>query len=266
MEKKFDLELFKTGMLARNRAGELVKFIGVCPRCVSQEQLVAYIEGQDYVSLYQLDGTYMDKHPRPRDLVSMVSRHQELIDSYDPLNTYQIDSDEGGDGWTTLKEVPQWLECRDYRLHPHNSLIIAHSNGAKIQVFDYDGANTEQYWHNDPNPTWDTNLKYREHTEPEFTYPIYKKHVNSRLVVMFTDMVTGKVIETNGLYNVGDVISTLVVHTNSDVWEGLPSTKTDDPEVAKTVYEWLLTRHDGSVTLTNTLCSEEVASEEFNDM
>ena len=100
-------------------------------------------------------------------LTSTVNRHKELIDRYMVNNTYLIDSEEDEGGWRTLTKgvEPKWLPCRDYMLHPHNSLIIAHTKGARIQVFDIDGVSTEPYWYNDPNPTWDLSLLYRVHPD-----------------------------------------------------------------------------------------------------
>ena len=87
--KPFDLEAFKSGQKAITRSGRVATFVGICNECRASNRLVAHILGYDSVFTYFASGVYPDEDNRYSmyDLVSMVSRHQHLIDSYDPTET-----------------------------------------------------------------------------------------------------------------------------------------------------------------------------------
>lgn len=157
MSKPFDLEAFKAGQKAVTRDGRIVTFVGICDECAEQNKLVVRMQGCSSTDNYNLDGAfYTDKAQSAYDLVSIVSRHQHLIDSYDPEDTWQIENCKNG--WFTLTtgSEPEWNKSVNYRLHPHNDLIQAHRNGAKIQVMESGG-----YWSDADKPTWKEHLKYR---------------------------------------------------------------------------------------------------------
>jgi hypothetical protein len=85
--------------------------------------------------------------------------HQHLIDSYTAGQAWQFMASgtkdycdcKRGDSWIE----PEWNESTAYRLHPHNDLIQAHTNGAKIQAYICGD------WVEEPNPDWYTDTEYR---------------------------------------------------------------------------------------------------------
>ena len=157
MSKSFNLEAFKNGKKAITRSGRVATFVGICNECRASNRLVAHIQGYDSVFTYFASGVYPDEDNRYSmyDLVSMVSRHQHLIDSYDPEDTWQFKKTIKK-VWDTLQNTdPQWLEDYDYRLHPHNDLIKAWKKGAKIKAYIVGD------WVEEPNPDWYEDTKYR---------------------------------------------------------------------------------------------------------
>jgi hypothetical protein len=87
--------------------------------------------------------------------------HQDLIDSYREGQAWQYTNCKTTDVWEDCfcaEEYwfePLWNRSNQYRLHPHNDLIQAHSNGAVIQV----KGNDE--WGDAPNPSWFEDTQYR---------------------------------------------------------------------------------------------------------
>ena len=173
MSKSFNLEAFKNGKKALTRDGRVATFVGVCEKCPNNEKLIAHINWDDNITSYSLRGTYRSSKESDYDLVSMASRHQHLIDSYNPDDTWQFRKTIEK-GWDTLQNTdPQWLEDYDYRLHPHNDLIKAWKKGAKIEEvieqfvasFSFEGDHTgfklKTYYVDNPKPTWDEGKKYR---------------------------------------------------------------------------------------------------------
>lgn len=151
MNKPFDLEAFKKGHKALTRDGRVATFIGVCEECSELHQLIIHIERKKYTSALQESGTLFESALSAVDLVSMVSRHQHLIDAYDPEDTWQINI---GGVWCVISE-PEWFEDFDYRLHPHNDLIKAHKNGAKIESY------IVGEWIEEPTIDWHADTQYR---------------------------------------------------------------------------------------------------------
>lgn len=254
----FDLENFKAGQKALTRNGRIATFIGVCNECRASNRLVAHIHGYDSVFTYFASGVYPDEDNRYSlyDLVSMVSRHQALIDSYDPEDTWQW-SRIGENDWA-VAATPSWYETLDYRLHPHNDLIKAHKSGAKIEL-----SRNGVKWEDADEPAWNKEWHYR--IKPEYTYPIYKKSKESGLVVKFTDVCNGEVvIKGNSIWDVGHFSDIFVEHTDKQVWEDwIPPKGWVDPEeitpTTKTVYEWI---HEANVGNVNYFVSLWVADED----
>jgi hypothetical protein len=85
--------------------------------------------------------------------------HQDLIDSYQEGQAWQYRNDSDAD-WVDLStrfvyRQPAWKKDTQYRLHPHNDLIQAHRNGAKIQVYIHGD------WVDEPDPDWYVYTQYR---------------------------------------------------------------------------------------------------------
>jgi hypothetical protein len=76
------------------------------------------------------------------------------MDTYQDGQAWQYRIDDAAD-WLNLftqfvYQQPAWNEDTQYRLHPHNDLIQAHRNGAKIQAYICGD------WVEEPNPDWCT--------------------------------------------------------------------------------------------------------------
>jgi hypothetical protein len=92
--------------------------------------------------------------------------HQDLIDSYQDGQVWQYRHNINAK-WLNLSNhstswQPDWEEDTQYRLHPHNDLIQAHRNGAKIQAYICGD------WIEEPNPDWYEDTKYRIAPTKEF--------------------------------------------------------------------------------------------------
>jgi hypothetical protein len=97
--------------------------------------------------------------------VESHNTHQDLIDSYQKGQAWQVDFGEGFKNLTDADEnwsIPIWDSQNNYRLHPHNTLIQAHLNGAKIQAYICGD------WIEEPNPDWydDTQYRVKPYIEP----------------------------------------------------------------------------------------------------
>jgi hypothetical protein len=93
--------------------------------------------------------------------------HQELMDSYQEGQAWQVkcgdvfkNNVDGNGNWVK----PTWEESIIYRLHPHNELIQAHRNGAKIQAYICGD------WVEEPYPDWYDDTKYRIKPETKKVY------------------------------------------------------------------------------------------------
>jgi hypothetical protein len=76
--------------------------------------------------------------------------HQDLIDSYQEGQLWQFKRPNQKDWDNVLISKPRWCPSSNYRLHPHDGLIQAHSRGAKIQVYSNDewvDIELEPCWH-----------------------------------------------------------------------------------------------------------------------
>ena len=154
--KPFNLEAFKKSQKALTRDGRVASFAGICEQCEIYSQLLALLEGDDQVMFFSLDGKFeqsIGEYNTSRyDLVAMASRHQALIDSYNPEDTWQyLVAVE----WVTCKAKPAFDEYHEYRLHPHNDLIKEWKKGAKIEAYIVDN------WVEEPNPDWYEDTQYR---------------------------------------------------------------------------------------------------------
>ena len=156
MNKPFNLEEFKAGQKSLTRDGRVATFVGI------RTDGRAVYEHPDGWLLTITDKGFWWKNELPsiNDLVSMVSRHQALIDSYDLEDTCQRKYHCANE-WFTLSKVPKWKEHNNYRLHPHNDLIKAHKKGAKIEAYIVGD------WVEEPNPDWYEDTQYR--IKPEVT-------------------------------------------------------------------------------------------------
>ncbi len=129
----FNLEAFKSGQKALTRDGRVATFVAICEECEEFSRLLVLLKGEEQVMFFSLNGQFeqpIKTYDESRyDLVSMVSRHQALINSYNPEDTWQVYNI---DTWNTLGGVPNWEEGLNYRLHPHNELIKAWKAGIKI--------------------------------------------------------------------------------------------------------------------------------------
>jgi hypothetical protein len=107
--------------------------------------------------------------------------HQDLIDSYRKGQAWQyrniaenkklwfnmIDDEEG------IWREPDWISHVQYRLHPHNELIQAYRNGAKIEYLTKDG------WAETTHPTWKEDTQYRIKPVTKIVYEwMYKSKLN----------------------------------------------------------------------------------------
>lgn len=144
--------------------------------------------------------------------------HQELIDNYQEGQAWQLKSRSTPD-WCDSKIgkwlEPEWLVDHEYRIHPHNDLIQAHKNGAKIQVMESGG-----YWSDADKPTWEEHLKYR--IKPEFEYPIYMQATRCKQVVKFTGLRSGVVVVKGNCLlnsNIGETSNCLYAHTDTNHWQ-----------------------------------------------
>ncbi len=161
----FNLDAFKAGQKALTRDGRTATFIGICEGCEEFSRLLVLLEGDDQVMFFSLNGKFEQStgtyNETRYDLVSMVSRHQRLIDSYDPEDTWQW-SRIGKNAWAA-DATPSWDEKLDYRLHPHNDLIKAWKKGAKIEKL---AGEFGKGYVDDLNPTWEEYGCYRIKPEP----------------------------------------------------------------------------------------------------
>lgn len=107
-----------------------------------------------------LEASWMDYNKDIWEEVTPRHVRQDLIDSYVVGQAWQAYNKSNGE-WYNLRKSNTWLQPgwdanTEYRLHPHNEVIQAHRNGAKIQTL-YGGVD----WHDDENPLWSVNSKYR---------------------------------------------------------------------------------------------------------
>ena len=168
--KPFDLEAFRKGQKALTRSGQIATFLAVCDKCDRPYRLVFEVAG----TLWQgsLEGKVSPLQAYSHDLVSMTSRHQHLIDSYDPEDTWQYRYG-NTDSWRTVIANPvPFDEDAEYRLHPHNDLIKARKKGAKIETMEVDGT-----WHEVDNPNFYEDWEYRVKPTTKTVYEwMYKLH------------------------------------------------------------------------------------------
>ena len=152
--KPFNLEAFKAGQKAvhvNSFSKNTVSFL-----TVSSKGLIVFEYDDGVVSNSTLK--IME------DYYVMVSRHQHLIDSYDPEDTWQFNV-KTYDEWFDIKDKPEWEEGREFRLHPHNDLIKAWKKGARIEEFH--SVSGASYWIGVDNPSWNHSYQYR--IKPETT-------------------------------------------------------------------------------------------------
>lgn len=234
----FNLEAFKAGQKAihvNSFSKDTVSFL-----TVSSKGLIVFEYDDGVVTISTLKTM--------EDCYVMVSRHQHLIDSYDPEDTWQIKTNSGV--WCNMGLDHLWTEERDYRLHPHNDLIKAYKKGAKIEC-----KHKGDKWRDassDDIRAWYEEAEYRIKQEPEFTYPIYKKHIGDiGLIVKFLSMTEGEIVENGKTgFIVGQLHNDWWVHTDASVWQDWTPTR---------VYEWI---HEANAGNVNYFVSSWVADED----
>jgi hypothetical protein len=94
--------------------------------------------------------------------------HQHLVDSYQVGQAWQCMPA----GTSAYRDCirngvwvePEWDESTAYRLHPHNELIQAHRDGAKIQYY----AHGE--WIEETYPAWYEGIQYRIKPDTNIVY------------------------------------------------------------------------------------------------
>lgn len=162
----FNLEAFKAGQKALTRGGRIATFVGICEQCEDVSKLLAVVDNNGYTTNYTLNGRF-GKSESSLDLISMVSRRQHLIYSYDPEDTWQCKAE--GLEWLTLNTdlLPSFDDQYEWRVHPHNALIKAHKNGAKIESY------ICGEWIEVPTIDWYEDTQYRIKSEPK-TKTVYE--------------------------------------------------------------------------------------------
>jgi hypothetical protein len=108
--------------------------------------------------------------------------HQDLIDSYQEGQVWQYRHSSNAN-WRDLSNhltdwQPDWKEDTQYRLHPHNELIQAHRNGAKIQAYICGD------WIEEPYPDWyeDTQYRVKPVTKTVYEWMFKTKYKNNWIV------------------------------------------------------------------------------------
>jgi hypothetical protein len=137
------------------------------------------MDGKKFIDDSGLEIYYDERYPNPfrcsaeemsgiwhmydRDIWMEVDNqrhvHQDLMDSYQDGQSWQYRVDDNTD-WVNLFtqfacHQPAWYDDTQYRLHPHNELIQAHRNGAKIQAYICGD------WVEESNPDWYEDTQYR---------------------------------------------------------------------------------------------------------
>lgn len=260
MSKSFNLEAFKNGKKALTRDGRVATFVGVCEKCPNNEKLIAHINWDDNITSYSLRGAYRSSKESDYDLVSMVSRHQALIDAYDPEDTWQF-SIKTYDNWFDIEGKPEWEENREFRLPPHNDLIKALKSGKEIVATNTDGNEVPLDCLEDlldPRKDWDD---LRIKTEPEFEYPIYKEAIdNSGLVVKFLSLTQGEVVERgNTCYTVGQIHNYWYEHTKDSFWQDWTPIAKSKPTIHCLAYDAKRFDHEQTTEVQARVVKKEVA-------
>jgi hypothetical protein len=109
--------------------------------------------------------------------------HQDLIDSYQAGQAWQLSVPHMDGVYTDCKTngewvKPDWYAHSTYRLHPHNKLIQAHRNGAKIQAYICGD------WVEEPYPDWyeDTQYRVKPATKTVYEWMYKTKYKNNWIV------------------------------------------------------------------------------------
>lgn len=195
MNKPFNLEAFKQGQQALTRDGRTATFLAICADCSVDFRLILLLEGNHKPTTCGLDGrrTQSTTEIDDADLVSMVSRHQALIDAYNPEDTWQVHTKQSG-VWITIKE-PDFDDTYEWRLRPHNDLIKAHEKGAKIETKNFYGN-----WVLVHDPDWCENKEYRIKPEPVIYCLAYdaKRFNHEQTRAVRARVVKKEIAEANG--------------------------------------------------------------------
>lgn len=167
--KPFNLEAFKAGQKAihvNSFSKDTVSFL-----TVSSKGLIVFEYDSGVVSNSTLKTM--------EDYYVMVSRHQRLIESYDPEDTWQFykQTTYYGTDWETCTGTPEWNEDEQYRIHPHNDLIKAQRNGAIIEK--WVEAHRPCWFTCYGEPDWDEEATYRVMPKEEKTAAFMRGYNNT---------------------------------------------------------------------------------------
>ena len=206
---KFDLDKFKAGQKAihvNSFSKNTVSFL-----TVSSKGLIVFE--------YDDDGVVSNSTLKTmEDYYVMVSRHQALIDAYDPEDTWQFckQTTYYGTDWETCTGTPEWNEDEQYRIHPHNDLIKAQRNGAIIEK--WVEAHRPCWFTCYGEPDWDERATYRVMPEVEKTAAFMRGYTNTLKILnkqrgCKTKAKTKTVYEwmwknTEGYWLMADILST----------------------------------------------------------
>ena len=121
MNKPFNLEAFKAGQKALTRDGRVATCVVICEECEKSRGLVyrTYCNERyaESVFVISLEGNfYSNGMESTLDLVSMVSRHQMLIDAWH--NGAQIEGRLTPYSEWVYLQYPKWDEDKEYRIKP----------------------------------------------------------------------------------------------------------------------------------------------------
>lgn len=184
----FDLEKFKAGQKAYIIEGKCFQYRFTTSEgriCVEYEKALPLCEK---IQVYHLE-TLKKAH--------MVSRHQYLIDNYDPEDTWQYKNMQFNPirrNWAICNGEPEWHEGLNYRLHPHNDTIKAWKKGAKIESYIVGD------WVEEPNPDWYGDTQYRIKPEPVIHCLVYdaKRFNHEQTTAVRARVVKKEVAQANG--------------------------------------------------------------------
>ena len=99
---------------------------------------------------------------------------------------------------------------------------------------------------------------YRLEPEEEFKYPIYKKDKNCSLVIKFTGLKDGVVVEGTSIYSVGYKADDWYPHTDTNEWEDI-----DYKEEPTYYYQWKRDIDIGNIEISNFVTDEYAEKQNY---
>ena len=96
--KPFNLEEFKAGKPAVNRAGDICKFVAFVPEAAENQQLIALCDNGNIASLYKNGDSYADGRDFVFDLVGMaLTKKQYWVNLYPSNEGYWHETEAAAD-------------------------------------------------------------------------------------------------------------------------------------------------------------------------